>query len=101
MAAGVKTVRRGCAELRALRRKIRSRHRQWRAGNLGAGEGIVFSSQGCSAWQGGPRLLGKPELLCHNTSNKIVARGGAKNPPAAKKPGGFSWPISAFSPLIW
>ena len=37
------------AELRALRREIRSGHRQWRAGDLGAGEGV-----GCG-WVGGER----------------------------------------------
>ena len=40
VAAGIRPEGRRRAELRALRREIRSGHRQWRAGDLDAGEGV-------------------------------------------------------------
>ena len=44
LAAGVRPEGRGCAQLRALRREFRSAHRQWRARDLGAGEGVILNA---------------------------------------------------------
>ena len=71
LAAGVEAEGGRRAELRALRREVRSVHRQWRAGNLGTGKGIApRATLPCAA--DGPRLLGKRYRLCHNSRNEML-----------------------------
>src|SRR5262249_54347592 len=98
----------GCrrAELRALRRKIRSRHGQWRARDLGAGEGlgIVPSATNCTAPRNAALRRGAVRAcLASRTDFAITAatkmlRVGARQKSARsqKSREDFSWPISAF-----
>ncbi len=58
LAAGLRPESGGCAELRALRRDFRPAHGQWRARDLGAGEGMILNAWlRCAA--PGRWLLGK------------------------------------------